>query len=632
MMAETYLRRGKRQFRRWMEDPRFRAGTWAAGYGLGGFLLSAASIRHTFQPIAMGVICAMSGWQALVMTLGSMLGYRIFWGHAGLQGVVWAAAGGMLAMLIGNRKKLREQTLLLSLMASSLVSCLGLFYQVVWQEQLDLFTYFLRIVIAGGMAALWNQTLYHRDAVTDWLTGGVLVLAVSQVVPFPYFGLGYLAAGILGSTGTFPGAALAGLGLDLAQITRVPMTAVLCIAYLLRMIPFSARWVRYCAPAAACLLVMAVSGSWDALPLPGLILGGGLGMLLPLRPEAGCRRGPTGVAQVRLELSAGVMTRMQRILLEQGQPGIDEQALVEKARQRACTACPYGKSCKVQERLTTALLLNPLAITCRKTDRLVTELKRSQEQLRVMKGEHRRREEFRRALIQQYRFLSLYLQKLADQMPRRSQRLRASYSIQVSARSRRKQQANGDCCMAFAGIGCRYYVVLCDGMGTGLGAAEEGRTAGNLIHQMLASGFPPESVLGTLNSLLTLRGQAGAVTVDLAEVRLDTGKAVLYKWGAAPSWVMGPKGTEKIGTATPPPGISVGETREAVMRLSLRRGEVLILVSDGVDGEDALRRMEWAPDAPPGELAEKLLERGCGKTEDDATAAVLRLRPTSLAT
>ena len=38
---------------------------------------------------------------------------------------------------------------------------------------------------------------------------------------------------------------------------------------------------------------------------------------------------------------------------------------------------------------------------------------------------------------------------------------------------------------------------------------------------------------------------------------LDTGHATLYKWGAAPSWLLRRGSAEKIGTATPPPGISV---------------------------------------------------------------------------
>ena len=167
-------------------------------------------------------------------------------------------------------------------------------------------------------------------------------------------------------------------------------------------------------------------------------------------------------------------------------------------------------------------------------------------------------------------------------------------------------------------------------MGTGLGAAQEGQSAGSLLRQMLTAGFPAAHALRTLNSILALRGSAGAVTVDLAELYLDTGHATLYKWGAAPSWLLRRGSAEKIGTATPPPGISVTESRETVEKLSLRRGEALVLLSDGVDGEGISRRSDLTPDMPPGELAAKILEYGRGKQMDDATAAVIRLRPTSL--
>jgi stage II sporulation protein E len=161
-------------------------------------------------------------------------------------------------------------------------------------------------------------------------------------------------------------------------------------------------------------------------------------------------------------------------------------------------------------------------------------------------------------------------------------------------------------------------------MGTGLGAAQEGQSTGELLRKMLCAGFPPDHALRSINAILALRGQAGAVTVDLAEIRLDTGQTRLYKWGAVPSWVLRKTGAEKIGTATPPPGISVTEGRETVTRLSLGRGEVLILLSDGVEVGDALRRNGTAPDAPPGELAEKLLEWSQNQ-QDDATAVVIRL-------
>ena len=132
--------------------------------------------------------------------------------------------------------------------------------------------------------------------------------------------------------------------------------------------------------------------------------------------------------------------------------------------------------------------------------------------------------------------------------------------------------------------------------------------------------------------MLVLLGRAAAVTVDLAEIQLDSGRVNVYKWGAAPSWRISPFGTEKIGTATPPPGLSVSEGRETVERLSLRRGEVLIMTSDGVDAEGAWSRMERNDALPPGELAARLLEQGARDSQDDATVAAVRLLPGAVST
>lgn len=631
MTAETYLCRGKQQIRNWAENPKIYGSLRAAFFLVAGMLLSAAGVCGTFVPVSMGMISAMTGWPGLLMTLGGMLGYRLFWGAAGIQGTVWAAAGGMLSLLMGGKPCTREQPVLMPIAVACMVSCLGLMFQMFWKDDTPVPIYFLRIGVAAGASLLANQLVYRRDRVTDWLAGGVAVLALAQVMPVPYLGLGYMAAGMLGTTGAFPAAILAGLGLDLAQVTKVPMTAVLCGIYLFRLLPRGDRWGFFLAPGLSYMAVSLAAGVLDPLPLPGLILGGAAGLLAGQKPETRYHRGPTGAAQVRLELSADLMRRMQQMMLEQPEPEIDQEALLEKARERACSGCSYQKSCMVQQRLSTAHLMNPLAVTCRKTGRLMGELRRSQEQMLTMKAEQKKRQEYRQAMMQQYCFLSDYLRGLADQIPRRAGRTHAAYKIQVSARSRGKHRANGDRCLAFPGPGCRYFVLLCDGMGTGLGAAEESRTAGDLLRQMLISGFPPEYALQSMNNLMTLRGQAGAVTADLAEIRLDTGRVTLHKWGAAPSWILGRRSVEKIGTATPPPGLSILESRESAVRLSLRRGEVLILFSDGVDGEDALRRMDLTPEMPPGELAEVLLERGCGKGEDDATAAVIRLHSTGIA-
>ena len=631
MMVETYLRRGRRTLERLALEPGIRAVLMTLFYGGSGFALSAVSLGNAPMPMAMGMICGVTGWRALLITLGAVVGYPVFWGRAGEQGILWAASGGLLALLVGKREESREQPLMIPAIAAFLTAITGLSFQVFLHDRTPVPMYALRIAVTGLTAILFTQAARCRDPVTDWLVGGVAALALAQIQLGP-LGLGYLAAGLLAVGCAFPAAALAGLGLDLAQVTRVPMTAVACLAWFIRLIPFDKRWQHYAAPGFAAIAVMAACGIWDFSILPGLLLGGAAAALLPPRSQIPHRRGQTGVAQVRLEVGAEMLLTTRQLLTEVEPPPVDVQALLDRAVERACGSCSARNKCTQRLTLTTDHILHPLDADCRKQGRLIPELRFAQERLKALNGDRQRRLEYRAALAQQYCFLGEYLRSLADGLPRKAKQAEAEFEAQVAARSRGKERANGDRCLAFSGPECRYYVLLCDGMGTGLGAAQDGFAAAGLLRQMLLAGFPADHALESLNSLLALRGTAGAVTVDLAELRLDTGIACVYKWGAAPSWVLTRGGAQKIGTATPPPGLSVGEDRVRAEKLSLRRGEVLILLSDGVDGEGIQHLLDLSPDAPPGELAAEILERGCGNAEDDATAAVIRLRPASLPT
>jgi stage II sporulation protein E len=161
-------------------------------------------------------------------------------------------------------------------------------------------------------------------------------------------------------------------------------------------------------------------------------------------------------------------------------------------------------------------------------------------------------------------------------------------------------------------------------MGTGLGAAQAGQDTAQLLKKMLTAGLTADQAFRSINSILVLRGQAGLVTLDLAEIFLDTGKARLYKWGAASSWLIHGESLERIGYATAPPGIRVSDTPSNVFSLSLKQGETLILLSDGVDIQEAILRGKLRWDLSPGDLATSILGFS-RRSEDDATAAVLRL-------
>ncbi len=630
MTAQTYIRRGQQTLKRAITVSRNH---WAARGGicaLGGFLAAAAGLGNVAQPVSVGLICACPGWLAVAAGLGSAAGSWLFWGQAGLQGIVWSALAVLLALTLGRR----EEELLLSAAAGFAVSAAGLFFQLVLREETGFGLYLLRVALAAGCVWLFRRVARREDPIYDWLAEGAAMLALVQVAPLPWLSLGFAAGGLLCLGEALPGAAMAGLAMDLSGVTRVPMTAVLCLGALAKLLPIPKKWL-WAAPASAYLLLMGLVGTWDLIPLPGLVAGSALALLIPGRQEIPVRRGKTGLAQVRLELMAGVLSQSRQLLLETSDPVTDIPAILSRTRERACGGCPNRKQCADVELPPDSLQRHypdqsSLNIPCKKPGRMITELRRSQEQLRSLRADRLRREQYREAAAQQYGFLAEYLRREADELPKNGETLRRRYQAEVGVCTSGKEVANGDRCLWFSGTRCRYYILICDGMGTGLGAQDEGRTAAELLRQMLTAGLPGEFALRSLNSLCCLRGMAGASTIDLAEICLSTGRVTLYKWGAAPSWLLRRGGVEKIGTATPPPGLSVTQTRETVERLSLRKGEALILVSDGVDGEGVLRRLRIDPAEPPGEVAALLVEHGCDQSGDDGTAAVVRLRPTSV--
>ncbi len=634
---ETYARRWRSAAKKLVADQRIRMVAKTAVHFGCGFALSAASLMQRCQPFAVGLLCAVTGLRAVLLALGAGAGYLLFWGEAGHQGLLWLGLALPVALILGKRQIIHESALLMSSIAALIVSASGLFFQIFFHDTTPVMAYLLRIFTGAVSARLFYLVRRRQDQAADWLAAGIAVLALAQISVFPGFSLGFVAAGLLAAGGPLPAAALAGLALDLSQVTRTPMTGVLSLAYFCRMLPYGRKWISCAAPAVMYILITNLGGFTDFRPVLGLVLGGFGAVFLPPQPELRHRRGETAAAQVRLELMAGVLSQTQQLLLEAPEIPVDEEAVLSRAQARACGGCPCRKSCRERAgALPRQLLHKPLMdttslpLSCKKPGRLIMELRRAQEQLRAIQADRERQAEYRSALVQQYQFLSLFLQQLSDQLPRRGDKLRQNFEPEIAVESFSRENSNGDRCVWFVGTQCRYYVLLCDGMGTGIGAAQEGQDAASLLRQMLSAGFPAEHALRSVNSLLALRGRAAAVTIDLVELRLDCGRAAVYKWGAAPSLLLFEGLAEKIGTAGPPPGLSVTGGRETVERLSLRRGEVLVLLSDGVDGEAVRQRIVLQGQRPPEELAAEILEQGTQDTQDDATVAVIRLVPCGL--
>lgn len=625
MQMSHPLRPWRRLLCRGQTDPAVMQVLALAGSFAAGFCLSAVAVAGKLQPVGAAILCAgTAGWPGLSFALGSGVGLWHFWGQSGAQALVWLGAALSVATFAGGRDGLLRPAL-----SAAVVAVTGLVFQLRLGEQTGLWLYLLRIALAFGTTVLVQLLRLRRDPMAQVLAVGLGMLALGRIAPVPWLNLGVVAAGWLALGDRLAVTVAAGLVLDVLAVAPLPMTAVLTAAHLLGRLR---KKTQALLPVLVYGAVTVLAGQAALLPMPALLVGGLLRWLEPKRE----RQPQTVENRIRqkLEQAAAVLTQTGQLLQQVPLCPPDEAALMHSAAQHACQSCDRAADCKAAQRasaLPQALLhqkeltADHLPSQCRRKERLLSQIQRSQDQYRLLLADKQRQEEYRTALQQQYAFLAEYVQSLSDRLLRPEATPAPRFRPEAAACSRGREQVNGDRCLWFPDGAGQFYLLLCDGMGTGEGAAYEARLAAAMLRRMLLAGYPASAALQSLNSLCALRSYAGAVTVDLAQADLLTGRVQLYKWGAAPSWLLTESGAEQIGHAGPPPGLAVGSSRETVDTVSLHRGGALLLVSDGVDGEAATAELDAAQ--PAGFLATLVLEAGQCSVPDDATAAVLRLHP-----
>ena len=183
----------------------------------------------------------------------------------------------------------------------------------------------------------------------------------------------------------------------------------------------------------------------------------------------------------------------------------------------------------------------------------------------------------------------------------------------------------------------RFVMSLSDGMGSGTVACKESEMVIDLMEKFLEAGFHPDTSIRMMNSAMVTHGENNLFsTVDVADVNLDTGKCLLYKVGAAPTFVKHGNHVGQISGDSPPVGLfSKMEIQTA--DITLRHGDFLIMVSDGVldhlyveEPEETMKDILNSIDTTNAkQMARQILERvllytgGCAR--DDMTVLVTGL-------
>ncbi|MBR6541626.1 MAG: stage II sporulation protein E [Anaerotignum sp.] len=169
-------------------------------------------------------------------------------------------------------------------------------------------------------------------------------------------------------------------------------------------------------------------------------------------------------------------------------------------------------------------------------------------------------------------------------------------------------------------------LALSDGMGMGTEAAQESRTAIELLEQFTEAGFDRELSVKMINSALLLRrGEETYATLDICEIDLYSGHAEFVKLGAAASYLWRNGRVISLRSTTLPAGILkqvIPETNEML----LKDGDMIFMVTDGITDalggeEETARWMKGKllafPVSNPEDAAEYLLQEAKKERRDE---------------
>jgi len=157
-----------------------------------------------------------------------------------------------------------------------------------------------------------------------------------------------------------------------------------------------------------------------------------------------------------------------------------------------------------------------------------------------------------------------------------------SYQVVTGSAQSGKEEICGDSFTVAKLKEGKQLIALSDGMGVGEEACRESSAAVRLLEKLLNSGFEPDTVLQTINSVLQLKSNTDMfATLDMILIDLFSAEVDFIKIGSAPSFLKRGKRVGIITSNSLPIGI-VDNIEVISEQRSLSPGDIIVLVSDGV--------------------------------------------------
>lgn len=207
----------------------------------------------------------------------------------------------------------------------------------------------------------------------------------------------------------------------------------------------------------------------------------------------------------------------------------------------------------------------------------------------------------------------------------------------VKQRTREGQAVSGDTVIYFESHDNKFYVILCDGMGSGDEASLESRMTAELLKEFIKADIKIETAINMINSSLALKTQREVFsTADILELNLLTGELHIYKVGGAQSYIKCKDNFETVFSKSLPIGI-IDDIKTTHIKKNFKNDDMIVMVSDGISEADyGAMRGEWIKrimsyeNRSTDELSSLIINDALKKifpnAADDMTVIVIRLK------
>ena len=176
-------------------------------------------------------------------------------------------------------------------------------------------------------------------------------------------------------------------------------------------------------------------------------------------------------------------------------------------------------------------------------------------------------------------------------------------------------------------------MALSDGMGSGEYARKVSESAISLIEAFYRAEMPADTILQTINKLLSFNRDERFTCIDIAAINLDTGRADFIKIGSPAGIILRAGEIKILETNSLPLGI-LESLKPTVCSELLKDGDMVVFMSDGItsafpSATDLYEFLQDIKPLNPQSLADKILAGALDKTDhavtDDMTVLCTRI-------